>query len=99
LSGIDIYRKRGLALILIMSMVAAAVAAVALYVPYRAAFEQQRERLVETVQSWARLIEAVARFDLRHTSADYPGGTQAATLQQIREAHRQSLFQYEMSLK
>ncbi len=83
----DPYRKRGLALIIIMSMVAAAVTAVALYVPYRAAFEQQQERLTETVRSWSRLIEAVARFDRIYSADNFPGGAMAATLHQIREAH------------
>jgi PAS domain S-box-containing protein len=71
-----------------MAAVAIGVAGTTLYVLYRAAFEQQRERLVETAQSQARLMEAVARFDAQH-SEDVPGGGYEATLFQIREAHEQ----------
>jgi PAS domain S-box-containing protein len=42
---------------------------------------------VETAQSQARLIEAVARFDATY-SRDYPGGAVEATLAQIVDAHK-----------
>jgi two-component sensor histidine kinase len=58
----------------------------ALWVLYRTAFDEERARLVEMAQSHARVIEAVARFDARHTR-DFPGGPGAATLEQIIEAH------------
>ncbi|MCK5487549.1 MAG: PAS domain S-box protein, partial [Desulfobacterales bacterium] len=41
---------------------------------------------VETAQSQARLIEAVARFDEKY-SKDYPEGSEKATLSQIIDAH------------
>ncbi len=83
-------RKRVLLLsILIMTSVAMAVGAISLFSLYRTAFEQQRERLVETVRSRARLIEAVARFDAMYGAADVPGGPQAATLSQVVWAHEQ----------
>jgi len=53
---------------------------------YQAAISEQRERLVETAQSQARLIEAVARFDEKY-SKDYPEGPEVATLSQIIDAH------------
>ena len=54
---------------------------------YTVEMQEGRERLVETARSQARLIEAVARFDAEYSS-DYPGGTEAATLSQISEAHK-----------
>ncbi|MDP6787530.1 MAG: PAS domain S-box protein, partial [Rhodospirillales bacterium] len=53
---------------------------------YATAFAEQRLRLVETAKSQARLMEAVARFDQKYSS-DYPQGSLAATLSQIRDAH------------
>ena len=83
-------RKRVLLLsVLIMTGVALVVGAIALFGLYRTAFEQQRERLVETVRSRARLIEAIARFDAAYSTADVPGGSEAATLSQVVRAHEQ----------
>ncbi|MCU7835724.1 MAG: EAL domain-containing protein [gamma proteobacterium symbiont of Taylorina sp.] len=54
---------------------------------YHTAFNEERERLLETVQSQARLIESVAEFDRKYSHSDVPGGAEAATLSQIRKAH------------
>jgi PAS domain S-box-containing protein len=82
-----------------MVMVSAAVAAVALYVLYQAAFEQQRVRLTEVVQSRARSIEAVASHEVIWAREAAVGGdanlhpdnvlssAAAITLNQIVEAH------------
>lgn len=80
-------RKRVISLILIMVATTLSVSTIAIYLLYRAAFEEQTARLVETAKSQARLIEAVARFD-RIYSTDYPGGSEEATLSQIIDAHR-----------
>ncbi len=82
-------RLRVFYLIVVMVCVAGGVAAITLFALYRAAFDEQRARLVEIAQSRARLMEAVARFSARYSSDDVPGGAFAATLQQIREAHEQ----------
>jgi len=79
-------RRRVALLILIMAGVAAATAVLSIAVLYRTAFEQTEARLVEAVQSQARMLEAVARFDAQH-SRDFPEGSAAATLSQIRDAH------------
>lgn len=55
---------------------------------YDTAFEEERARLIDTAQSQACLLEAVARFDSVH-SRDYPGGAGPATLSQIIDAHEQ----------
>ncbi len=64
------------------------VSAIAIYLLYRTAFEEETVRLVETAKSQARLIEAIARFD-RVYSTDYPEGSEKATLSQIIDAHRE----------
>lgn len=78
--------KRLLVLILIMTGVALVVGGITITVLYRVAINETRERLVETAQSQARLIEATARFD-RIWSKDYPQGSTSATLSQITDAH------------
>ncbi len=79
-------RKRVLFLILIMASASLIVVGIAISILYRVAYDEQRARLVETAQSQARLIEAVARFDTVY-SKDYAGGPEAATLSQIVDAH------------
>jgi PAS domain S-box-containing protein len=80
-------RKRLILLILIMVNSPLVVGGVAIFVLYRTAMTQTNARLVETAQSQARLIEAVARFDAVY-SKDYPEGPQAATLSQVIDAHK-----------
>jgi signal transduction histidine kinase/outer membrane protein TolC len=82
--------KRVILLIVIMSAVAAAVGLVTLWALYDAAFRQQRDRLVETAQSRARMIEAILRHEneYAHLLAGTNHGTELeSTLNQIREAH------------
>ncbi len=81
-------RKAILFLILIMTIVSLVVATIAISVLYRTAIAEERARLVETAQSQARLIEAVARFDMAHSVYDHPAGARGATLSQITDAHR-----------
>ena len=79
-------RFRVLVLILIMAVGSLLVVAMAIWMLYGVAFEEEQSRLTETAQSQARLIEAVARYD-RINSADSPSGWENATLRQITEAH------------
>ena len=79
-------RRRVLLLILIMASVASVVGGTSFLLLYRTALAEEKVRLVETAQSQARLIEAVARFDASN-SMDYPKGAVEATLSQIRDAH------------
>ena len=79
-------KKRVFSLIFIMAASALIVAGVSISTLYRTAFKEEQARLVETAQSQARLIEAVARFDQKY-SKKYPGGAEAATLNQIIDAH------------
>ncbi|MEE8353556.1 MAG: ATP-binding protein [Dehalococcoidales bacterium] len=73
-------------LVLIMVAVTVVSAGVIVVMLYRTAIDGQRERLVETARSQARLIEAVARFDSAY-SQGFPGGSGSATLSQIIDAH------------
>jgi PAS domain S-box-containing protein len=77
-------------LILIMTAVAAGIGVAAIAILYHAALDEERSRLVETAQSQARLMEAVARFDEVY-SLDYPEGSKAATIAQIKDAHERYL--------
>ena len=87
-SSTDIVKNnRIFLLILVMAILAICVSSIAIAMLYRTAMQQQGIRLAETVQSQARFLEAVARFDARFSTEDVPGGAFAATLQQIREAH------------
>lgn len=79
--------KRLYLLISIMTGVALLVGGITIFLLYRAAIQEERERLMETAQSQARLIEAIARFD-RVQSSDYRGGSAAATISQIVDAHQ-----------
>jgi signal transduction histidine kinase len=81
-------RKRIFLLISIMALSALIVAGITIGILYHAAINEERERLLETVQSQARLIEAVARFDAIHNKSAVSGGAKAATLSQIIEAHQ-----------
>ncbi len=80
-------RRRVFLLVLIMVVVSVIVTWVAITMLYRAALNEERARLVETAQSQARLIEAVARFDVLYSKRDHPEGPAAATLSQIKDAH------------
>ena len=77
-------------LIVILSAVAFAAVGTSISVLYRASFEEQRARLTEFAQSQARLIEAIARFDVEFSKDDVEGGAAVATLSQVAEASRNS---------
>ena len=79
-------RKRVLLLICIMASITLFIEAVTVSLLYRAALNEQKSRLVETARSQARLMEAIALFDMEY-SHDYPRGAEEATLSQIIDAH------------
>jgi signal transduction histidine kinase len=72
-----------------MAAVSLSTAAIAIYVLYDAGFSVHRARLKEVVQSRARIIEAIARFDSKFSQHDHPAGAAAATLSQIIDAHEE----------
>jgi PAS domain S-box-containing protein len=83
------WRRRLLVLILIMTAVSLTITGVTVFLLYKTAFEQSRERLAEIAKSQARLIEAVARFDAAHGIKDPSGTAMQATLAQVADAYRQ----------
>ncbi len=79
-------RKSIFWLITIMITACLVVAGATILILYKTAIKEQRLRLMETAQSQARLIEAIARFDAIY-SKNYPGKPITATLSQIIDAH------------
>ncbi|WP_405226417.1 ATP-binding protein [Lentisalinibacter sediminis] len=78
------YRRIAL-LILTMTVVVTVATAVSIGVLYDTAFERQRQQLVDSAHTLARLIEQMSEFDQRYRH-DYPGSAAEATLAQIRQA-------------
>ncbi len=80
-------------LIIVMSFIAMGGISITLYTLYQAAFAQQSERLRDTVQSRARIIESIARHTVEHyrlKHADTVSLDETAfkeTLSQIIQAH------------
>ncbi|MBI4860203.1 MAG: PAS domain S-box protein [Candidatus Riflebacteria bacterium] len=86
-------RRRVLLLMLVTTGVAVSVCLASLFFLYEVAFEVQRQRLQETLQIHARLVEAVARHEARLALVAKPGGPgsdpRERTLAQVRDAHSQ----------
>lgn len=80
-------RKRFLLLIIIMVTVCLSITGISMHILYNTALNEERGRLTETAESQARLIEAIASFDAVYNK-DYPEGPFAATLRQIKDAHK-----------
>lgn len=80
-------KKPFLVLLLTMASIVIAVGGITIGTLYNVAFSQEREHLIETAQSHARLIEAIASFDSER-NLSYLGGSEAATISQLKEAHR-----------
>lgn len=78
------YRRIAL-LIVTMTVVVTVATAVSIGVLYDTAFERQRQQLVDSAHTLARLIEQMSEFDQRYRH-DYPGSAADATLAQIRQA-------------
>lgn len=77
-------------LVVIMVFVAVVIAGSAIGVLYETAFEEKRQSLIQTAQSQARLMEAVARYDQQHLieAPLHPHlSAERATLGQIKAAH------------
>lgn len=80
-------RGRVFILLLVMAVVAASVGGVAIGGLYNTSFEQQRARLLTTVRSQARLMEAVAIFHDTFFKDEYSGGAVAAAISQMTQAY------------
>lgn len=84
-------RNRIVYLILILTVGVSVVVAITVFVLYEASLDQQRERLSETAQSRARMIEALADHETEFahvTEASRSHGTPfSATINLIRQSH------------
>jgi hypothetical protein len=79
-------RKRVFLLIAIMTGVSLVVEFIVFGMLYSIAFNEEEVRLTETVQSQARLIEAIARFGGQPVQ-ERPSDAREATLRQVIDAH------------
>ncbi len=84
ISGLKLHLAPAIAVVLVGLM----GTLTALTILYDAAFDEEIAHLRMIAQSQTRLIEAVARFDAVQSS-DYQGGSRAATISQIMDAHRE----------
>lgn len=81
-------RHSPLVLIAVMSLCVAMVAGISITLLYQAAFAQQSARLVETVQSRARLIESIFQFSLLSVDSPHRDRAISATQNQVTTAHK-----------
>ena len=82
-------RRRIWGLAIVMAVVALGVGGILVSFLYHAHLEGERDRLTETAQSQARLIESVAAYDLVQLSGHPPAQAFFETLGQVRVAHEQ----------
>jgi PAS domain S-box-containing protein len=68
----------------ILAISAGLLSAVIVWLLYETAFEEQQKRLIEVAQSRARMIEAMARSDLKHVP---PSEVFSSILKQLVDAH------------
>ena len=80
-------RKRIFLLISIMTAIVLVITSFTIFFLYKAAIHEEKKRLVETVKSQARIIEAMVKFDAEHSQSYSPGGARGATLIKITAAH------------
>lgn len=80
-------KQRLLVLLLVIATVGFTAAGLSLWSLYGTALAEERARMIEIVQSQARLIEAVARFDAANSQYEEPRSAVAATLSQVIDAH------------
>jgi PAS domain S-box-containing protein len=76
-------------LFLIMATAALLVSAISIFSLYHTATEQHRLRLVETVKSQARLIEAIAEFDDLASGDNDQEQVRNTTIAKVAAAHRE----------
>ncbi|MBF0454458.1 MAG: EAL domain-containing protein [Magnetococcales bacterium] len=75
-------------LVIIMALLVVLVGGIAVAILYQTAFQEEKARLVDTVKSRARLMEAVARFNSIHNQTTHKEGFLGASIAQIKDAHQ-----------
>ena len=78
-------RRELLLLIVIMAAVAGIIGTSAIYIIYQGGIDRERARLQDIVQSQARMLESMARFDQVYSR--YPEGAEAGSIRQFIEVH------------
>lgn len=79
-------QKRIILLIFIMALISLAIGITGVSILYQTALHEEKDRLIETVKSQARLMESVARFNSKYNK-DVPYSSRQATISQIMNAH------------
>ena len=79
-------KNRFYLLIAIMAVISLSTTGISSWILYKTALKQERQRLIDTARSQARLIEAVARF-VNVYKKKLPQDTAQVTLNQIKDAH------------
>ena len=79
-------QKSTLVLVAVLILTTILVAGLATYLMYRTALTEETQRLTETAQSQARLMESVARFAARQ-QGNSPSAVFDSTIAQVRDAH------------
>lgn len=74
--------------VVILAFVTIVVSVISFFFLYKWTLEEEKTHLVEIVQSQARLMESIGKFNAFFHSGTIEGASRAATLSQIRESHR-----------
>lgn len=75
--------------VLVMLVVGLIVTATSISILYRTSMKIEQEKIIEYVDSQARLIAAIAHFDAQFSSGDHPHDSEQATLSQLLETLNQ----------
>ena len=81
-------RGRFITLLVIMGTMTIGIASISLALMYKVYQQNQLENLETLVKTQARMFESVAIFDMKYSNEDHVDGWKAATLSQIKRAHK-----------
>jgi len=81
-------RQIEIRVLVVLTLIVISVAASGFVILYNTSIDDKKRSLIDQVQSQARLMEAVAKFDAFFQSDHTPGKARAATLSQIKESFR-----------
>ncbi len=76
---------------MVMLSLVTTVLVTTLYILYVKEMKHQQLRLMETLQEHRHIIEAIGRFDAKNSQDAHIGGSVAATLSQVIDAHTQNM--------
>jgi len=73
---------------ILICLIGTATAGISIATLFKVSMDEEKSRLTQMVRSQARLIEAIARFDVLHIAQDHSGDAFGATMEQIVKAHK-----------